>query len=149
VGGVRTLSGAGVLSSARRDGPGPHARGAAFVKVLLADDDRLIRAMLGDLLAELGHEVTAAADGAEAVAACARFAPDLVILDFLMPRLSGLDALKELRRSGLRAPAVLLTAITDGSLREVEGVDVVGAVLEKPFTRRTLERAIARAMRAP
>lgn len=118
------------------------------MRVLIADDDRLIRAMLADLLGELGHEVVAAENGAEAVALAAREAPDLLILDFLMPRLSGLDALRAVRDAGVTAPAVLLTAISDGSLKGVEGAGDVQALLEKPVTRRGLERALARAARA-
>lgn len=117
------------------------------LKVLIADDDRLVRTMLSDLLSELGHAVVPAENGVEAVALCAREAPDLLILDFLMPRLSGLDALHALREKGVRAPAVLLTAISDGSFRTMEGADAVDVLLEKPVTRRSLERAIARALR--
>jgi CheY-like chemotaxis protein len=116
------------------------------VKILIADDDRLIRLMLTDLLSEIGHAVVQAENGAEAVALCAREAPDLLILDFLMPKLSGLDALLEIRRSRA-VPAVLLTAINEGSLRGVDGVEQVEALLQKPFTRKTLERAIATASR--
>ena len=119
------------------------------MKVLIADDDRLVRTMLADLLAELGHSVVEAANGAEAVALAAREAPELVILDFLMPRLSGLDALRAMREAGLRAPAVVLTALTDGSVRALEGADAIDVLVEKPVTRRTLERALARAVRVP
>ncbi len=119
------------------------------MKVLIADDDRLVRTMLSDLLGELGHAVVAAGSGAEAIALTARERPDLLILDFLMPRLSGLDALRAIREAGSGAPAVLLTAISDGSVRAVDGADAVQAVLEKPVTRRGLARAIARAARAP
>jgi CheY-like chemotaxis protein len=115
------------------------------VKVLIADDDRLVRAMLGDLLVELGHVVVSAGDGAEAVALCDREPPDLLILDFLMPRLSGLDALRDIRRRHA-IPALLLTAINQGSLRGVEGVEQVQGTLEKPFTRKMLERAIGKAV---
>jgi CheY-like chemotaxis protein len=116
------------------------------VKILIADDDRLIRVMLTELLSELGHTVVQAENGAEAVALHAREAPDLLILDFLMPKLSGLDALLEIRRTRA-VPAVLLTAINEGSLRGIDGVDQVEALLQKPFSRRTLERAIATATR--
>jgi two-component system, response regulator PdtaR len=118
------------------------------LKVLIADDDRLIRAMLGDLLAELGHEVVSAENGADAVALAAREGPELVILDLLMPRLSGLDALRAMRDAGLRAPAVMLSAITRESVRALDGADAIDVLLEKPVTRRSLERALARA-RAP
>lgn len=115
------------------------------MKVLIADDDRLVRTMLGDVLVELGHAVVAAKDGAEAVKFCDREPPDLLILDFLMPRLSGLDALRDIRRRhGI--PAVLITAINEGSLRGVDGVDQVQGLLEKPFTRKSVEAAIAKAV---
>ena len=118
------------------------------VKVLIADDDRLIRAMLRDVLADLGHEVVEAENGEEAVARAEREQPDALIVDFLMPRLSGLDALKRLRARGRRLPAVLLTAISDASVRAVSGDEAPDAILEKPFTKRGVERALARAMRS-
>ncbi len=117
------------------------------MKVLIADDDQLIRAMLADVLADLGHSVVAAGNGADAVALARREGPDAVILDLLMPRLSGLDALREMRQDGRRLPAVLLTAISDRSVRGLDGGDAPDAILEKPFTRRSLERALARATR--
>jgi two-component system, response regulator PdtaR len=123
--------------------------GARALKVLVADDDRLVRAMVADLLADLGHSVVAASDGAEAVDLARREAPDVLVLDFLMPRLSGLDALATLRGEGIDTPAVLLTAISGGTVRGVNGADAAQAVLPKPVTRRGLERALARAVRAP
>jgi CheY-like chemotaxis protein len=118
------------------------------LKVLIADDDRLVRTMLSDLLADLGHAVVEATNGAEAVALAGRESPDLLILDFLMPKLSGLDALHMLREQGVRTPAVLLTAISDASVRAMDGADAVEVLLEKPVTRRSLARALARATRA-
>lgn len=117
------------------------------MKVLIADDDRLVRTMLADLLGDLGHAVVLAENGEEALDVCAREAPDVLILDLLMPRLSGLDALHALRDRGVRAPAVLLTAISDGSFRAMEGAEAVDVLLEKPVTRRSLERALSRATR--
>ena len=124
------------------------SRWGKTMKVLIADDDQTIRALLVDMLVELGHAVVAAANGAEAVELCAREQPDVVILDFLMPKLSGLDALKAMRARGLAMPAVLLTAISDASMREMDGFEAPDAVLEKPFKRRTIEKALARATRA-
>lgn len=117
------------------------------VKVLIADDDRTIRALLGDMLEGLGHAVVAVDNGADAVERCGSENPDVVILDFLMPKLSGLDALQALRARGISAPAVLLTAISDGSFRGVDGADAVEVLLPKPVTRRSLARALARAVR--
>jgi len=118
------------------------------MKVLIADDDRLVREMLADLLSELGHTVVAAANGSEAVDLWRRERPDAAILDFLMPKLSGLDALAAMRSGGQRVPAVLVTAISDRSVRALKGADAPGAFLEKPFTKRSVEKALARALRA-
>ena len=100
------------------------------MKVLIADDDRTIRALLGDVLADMGHEVVSAENGVEAVEACLRELPDVAILDFLMPKLSGLDALKQMRARGSAVPVVLLTAISDSAIRELEGADAPDAILE-------------------
>jgi len=115
------------------------------MKVLIADDDQTIRALLSDMLTDLGHSVIAAGNGAEAVELAARELPDVAILDFLMPKLSGLDALKAMRERGLVMPAVLLSAISDSSMRELEGIETPEAVLEKPFKKRTIEEALAKA----
>jgi two-component system, response regulator PdtaR len=115
------------------------------MKVLIADDDQTIRALLSDMLEDLGHLVLSAADGAEAVELAASEGPDVVILDFLMPKLSGLDALKAMHARGLTMPVVFLTAISDSSMREVEGFEAPAVLLEKPFKKKTIEKALARA----
>jgi CheY-like chemotaxis protein len=118
------------------------------VKILIADDDRLLRTLLADVLAGLGHDVVSAEDGAEAVELCRREKPDVVVLDFLMPRLSGVDALARMRSGGRRMPAVLLTAISGPSLRDAVGADTPAVVLEKPFDARGVARALQRAVEA-
>jgi len=118
------------------------------VKILIADDDRLVRALLSDVLVGLGHEVVNAADGSEAVDLFLRERPDAVILDFLMPRLSGIDSLARMRQEGTRVPAVLLTAISAPSVREATGADAPDVILEKPFDARGVARALERALRA-
>lgn len=119
------------------------------MKILIADDDRLVRALLGDALADLGHEVVSAADGSEAVDLWQRERPDAVILDFLMPRLSGIDALARMRQAGRRVPAVLLTAISGPSVRDATGSEAPEVILEKPFDARGVARALEQALRPP
>ncbi len=114
------------------------------MKILLADDDRLVRTIVSDLLEELGHDVVQAENGQQVVELAVSAHPDLMILDFLMPRLSGIDALRQLRAAGQRTPAIILTAITDGSIRGVDGAEAADGFLEKPVSRRSLERALAR-----
>jgi DNA-binding response OmpR family regulator len=100
-------------------------------KILLVEDDREVREMVGEMLKLAGYDVTEAADG---VAGAAAFNPDfgLVILDVEMPYKSGLELLKEIReRSG--TPVLILSSRSDISDR-VLGLDL-GAddYLAKPF----------------
>lgn len=66
-------------------------------RVLIADDSAPIRASLGDLLQDLGHDVRAAVDGAEAIAMAQAWQPDFVLLDIHMPKLNGFEAARKLR----------------------------------------------------
>jgi CheY-like chemotaxis protein len=104
-------------------------------KVLVADDDRLIRAYLGDLLREKGCSVVEAQDGQAAVETCVREAPELVFLDLLMPKLNGFEALKQIRARAPAAKVVLLTALSDGTVAKLGGANPIeaDASLEKPF----------------
>ena len=122
--------------------------GQRRAKVLIADDDRMVRALLHEMLTDMGHTVVEAENGLQAVDLCARESPDVVILDFLMPKLSGLDALREMRAGGQRLPAVLLTALSDGSVRAARGGDAPDAILEKPFRKKGVEKALAQALRS-
>ena len=74
-----------------------------MAKIVVADDDADIRTMVGYRLQRAGHEVIAVADGAAALDACREHAPDLAVLDLMMPGLGGLDAARQIRAdSGLR-----------------------------------------------
>ena len=79
-------------------------------RILVAEDDPAIREGLVATLESDGHEVRAAADGAEALARVAEERPDLLLLDVMMPRKSGWDVCAELRRTDPALPIVFLTA---------------------------------------
>ena len=79
-----------------------------MARILIADDDAGVREGLAEAIADLGHAVAEAADGAAALAAAARLAPDAVLLDLRMPgALDGMAVLRQLRAR----PAPPLTAI--------------------------------------
>jgi CheY-like chemotaxis protein len=121
------------------------------MKILIADDDQLIRAMLADILGALGHTVVAARDGIEAVEMYGKEKPDVVFLDFLMPKLNGLDALARIRAAAAPAKAavVLLTAISDRSVKALGAHEQPDAFLEKPLKPRAVEKALAKVAPAP
>jgi DNA-binding NarL/FixJ family response regulator len=86
-----------------------------MIRVLLADDQRVVREGLGTLLGLLdGIElVGTAADGEEAVALAAQFDPDVVLMDLRMPRVDGIEAIRRLAERGDRPRAIALTTYAD------------------------------------
>jgi DNA-binding response OmpR family regulator len=83
-----------------------------MTKVLVADDSETILLLLRTRLELAGYEVETAADGQEVTELMAAGAapPDLLLLDAMMPRKSGIDALRELRAAGVRTPALIVSA---------------------------------------
>jgi CheY-like chemotaxis protein len=73
-------------------------------RVLVGDDEPHVRELLRDFLAGLGHEVAKSASGAEALEAVPTFQPDVIIVDMLMPGLSGADVLHALLSARSSAP---------------------------------------------
>jgi DNA-binding response OmpR family regulator len=87
-----------------------------MARILLADDSETILLLLRTRLEMEGHEVETATDG-QGVVDAVRNAPtsyDIFLLDAMMPHKSGIDALRELRESGIDAPALIVSAHTDG-----------------------------------
>lgn len=101
--------------------------------MLVVDDDRAVRESLRRSLEFNGYDVHLATDGAEALAAIGRAAPDVVVMDVMMPRLDGIEATRALRAAGNDVPVLVLTA-RDAVGDRVEGLDA-GAddYLTKPF----------------
>jgi two-component system response regulator MprA len=110
-------------------------------RVLVVDDDRAVRESLRRSLEFNGYDVSLAADGAEALAGIAATAPDVVVMDVMMPRLDGLETTRALRTAGNDLPILVLTA-RDAVGDRVEGLDA-GAddYLTKPFA---LQELLAR-----
>lgn len=87
-------------------------------RVLVADDSAAVRTSLADLLQELGHEVRAAADGAEAVTMAEEWRPEFVLLDIHMPKLNGFEAARRLR-AVFPATAMQLVMMSGDDLDDV------------------------------
>jgi CheY-like chemotaxis protein len=109
-------------------------------RILIAEDEPHVRELLRDFLAGQGYEVTTVATGAEALGAVATFQPDTILVDMLMPGLSGTDVLDALRRAGVTVPVILISghhvAVREGFF----------GVLHKPFNLRTMAEVIAAAV---
>ncbi|WP_448570710.1 response regulator [Trichothermofontia sp.] len=90
-----------------------------MAKILVVDDSRLFRQMTADLLRQQGHEVSTAPDGLSAIAHIQSARPDLVILDVVMPNMSGFEVCRRIKaQPETQAIHVLLyTANTDPASR--------------------------------
>ncbi|MEU1177420.1 response regulator transcription factor [Streptomyces sp. NPDC005820] len=101
--------------------------------LLLAEDDRAIRHALERALALEGYQVTAVADGVEALAHAHKSPPDVLVLDVMMPGIDGLQVCRVLRAEGDRTPILMLTALVETADR-IAGLDA-GAddYVVKPF----------------
>ncbi|MEU7424307.1 response regulator transcription factor [Streptomyces sp. NPDC040750] len=101
--------------------------------VLLAEDDRAIRHALERALTLEGYDVTAVADGVEALAQAHKSPPDVLVLDVMMPGIDGLQVCRVLRAEGDRTPILMLTALVETADR-IAGLDA-GAddYVVKPF----------------
>jgi two-component system response regulator MprA len=110
-----------------------HDVGMTNPRVLVADDDRAIRESLARALELEGYDVTAVANGADALTRAKDASPDVLVLDLMMPSVDGLTVCRVLRAEGDRTPILMLTARTETSDR-VAGLDA-GAddYLPKPF----------------
>jgi len=117
-------------------------------RILVIDDEPHIISVLVLKLKNAGYEVHTASDGEEGLAVAIAERPDLVITDYSMPYLSGLELCKKLKEAPETAlvPALMLTARGLGlSSEDLEGTNV-GAVVSKPFSPRELLTKIGKVL---
>ena len=115
-------------------------------RVLVAEDEALIRLDLVEMLREEGYQVVGeAGDGEEAVRLAGELRPDLVILDVKMPKMDGIEAASVIAKERI-APVVILTAFSQRDLVERARDAGAMAYLVKPFAKRDLVPAVELAM---
>ena len=124
------------------DGVTTPAAHAAGLKVLVVEDEALIRMDLAEMLTEEGYVVAGeAGDGEQAVELARRLDPDLVIMDIKMPKVDGIAAAANIVEERI-APVVMLTAFSQRDLIEQARDAGAMAYLVKPFARHELVPAI-------
>lgn len=115
-------------------------------RILVVDDDPLTRRLLREMLDGSGWQVREADDGELALEFLQREGFDLVILDRLMPRLGGLELLKELRRLKIAVPALVISAFGEESLwGQAIGLGAED-YLVKPFKAEEVVRVVRRCL---
>ena len=112
------------------------------MRILIADDESIIRLGLKAMLAEMGHEVISAMNGREAIQMAKRQLPDLAILDIKMPFTDGLQAAKAICRER-PIPILILTAFSDSDLIEKATDLPIQGYLIKPIQPADLTAAIS------
>ena len=113
------------------------------MRVLIAEDEALIRMDLREMLTEQGHEVVGEArDGAEAIALTREFRPEVVFMDINMPGVNGIEAAEVIGNERL-APVVMVTAFSQAAYIEQAAAAGAMAYVVKPFSRSDILPAMA------
>lgn len=120
------------------------------MRTLIAEDDPLLRALLEDFLAELGHEVRTAENGAELVKLALQDRPDLVLTDLHMPEMTGstMIAMMDMYPDLLGIPVVIITGATVSELADM-GIPKEIPILPKPFDFARISLEIEKITRKP
>ena len=115
------------------------------MKILIVDDSRVMRQIVTRTLRQAGysgHDLVEAENGREGLAAVQAHAPDLVLSDWNMPEMNGIDMLQALRASGETVPFGFVTS--EGSSEMVSKAEAAGAlfVITKPFTAESFQEKL-------
>jgi DNA-binding response OmpR family regulator len=113
--------------------------------VVVVEDDADLRELYTAYLESEGFSVTQAANGLEALLQIKRVRPTSVVLDLLMPRLGGLEALRRIKAFDASILVVVVTGVEDPAIRRQALTLGASAVLEKPVTLETLRSAVIEA----
>jgi CheY-like chemotaxis protein len=115
-------------------------------RVLIIDDERDLQVYLRTLLRRAGYETITAPNGEEGLALARSFRPDLITLDILMPRRSGIKAYQALRGepATVAVPVIFLTGLSNHEelLRELGGLPPPALIVEKPIDREDFLRRV-------
>lgn len=108
---------------------------------LVVDDSKVIRKVARHILETLDFEVREAGDGREALDSCMAAAPDVILLDWNMPVMSGMDFLRALRDSEIPTRPKVVFCTTENGMAYIRAAIEAGAdeYVMKPFDRETLE----------
>lgn len=118
---------------------------AGMKKVLVVDDDPVVRILVSEYLSSNGHQVSVSGDGQTCLLKLKEEQPDLVLLDLQMPDMDGIEVLSRIRNNPQTAqvPVLMLSANADtAKLAEINNLQLEGHIL-KPFAMEVLLEALA------
>jgi two-component system alkaline phosphatase synthesis response regulator PhoP len=113
-------------------------------RVLIADDNEPNRELLEAYLADVDCEIAAAVDGADTLDQVAAFGPDVILLDVMMPKLSGFEVCQRLKGDPATSPIMILMVTALGELGDIERAVEAGTddFLSKPVNRVELVKRV-------
>ncbi len=115
------------------------------MKVLIVDDSTVNNILLENLLQNHGYETHSVLEGSEVMKSIDTFSPDLIILDLMMPGLSGFDILKQINNNSIKLPVIVITAYTDASYAKKSKELGAFAHFTKPFNHQSLINSVKKA----
>ena len=140
----REASEAALEASPRPDEPVTATAAPEPLSVLVIDDDPDVRGFIVEALEEQGYNVREAADGHEGIAEAIREAPDLIVLDFIMPGLSGAEVARQLRERSPDLPILFVSGYSETEAVKSTAPDA--PLLAKPFRAEALHKAVRAAL---
>ena len=117
------------------------------LRIVLAEDLEAVREVYADLLGRAGHTVDAAADGQAAWELMQTTSYDILVTDHMMPRLSGVELLRLVRKEHTDLPVVLISGDLPLHESDLVALTTPGVLLPKPFSRAELLSAVEIAVR--
>ncbi len=124
-------------------------RTAASAKILVVDDDPALRELLFGTLTSAGYQVTLASDGADALRHLRSIAPDLILMDLIMPGKEGLETIMEIRRQGVATRIIAMSGAFGGQFLNAARIMGADATLQKPMSRGRLLQKVRETLRKP
>lgn len=115
-------------------------------RILLADDEAVLRETIADALRGRGYEPALADCGGAALELGKRWQPDLSVLDINMPDMTGIDVVRRWRSAGMNFPVIMMTAEASEELR-ITAMTMAGGFVVKPFALKDLLDLVNRLLR--
>ena len=116
------------------------------MRILIVDDSRVMRQIVTRTLRQAGftgHDLVEAGNGVEGLAAVAQHEPDLVLSDWNMPEMTGIECLRALRSSGSEVPFGFVTSEGSEEMRSTAAAAGALFLIAKPFTPEAFDAALA------
>ena len=110
-------------------------------RILVVEDEPTVRELVASMLSGLGYDVQSCQDGYEALEATKKEDFDLLLVDMIMPKMRGVDLIKQIRETHSDVRALLMTGYSPGMHMELDE-----PVIHKPFDVDTLAKAVKKAL---